>query len=279
MLILPAIDLRAGRCVRLRQGRYDQETVFDDDPVAVARRFEAAGATWLHVVDLDGARTGEPGNLDTVRRIADSVGMQVEVGGGIRTTQAAGEMLAMGVARIIVGTRAIREPAWLKEVADRFPDQVALGLDSRGSKVGNSSGYESGSPPTATASALAGLPPDAQAAPSAPSAMTAGTFTDGWRVKSQRKVSDLLREIHGLPLAAIIYTDIARDGMMSGPNLEATAEVVQATCLPVIASGGVTTIQDVEHLKAAGVAGAIIGRALYEGKMTLEEALAAAGDR
>ena len=276
MLILPAIDLRAGRCVRLRQGRYDQETVFDDDPVAVARRFEAAGATWLHVVDLDGARTGEPGNLDTVRLIAKAVSMQVEVGGGIRTTQAAGEILAMGVARIIVGTRAIREPAWLKEVADRFPHQVALGLDSRGSKVGNSSGYESGSPPTATASALAGLPPDAQAAPSAPSAMTAGTFTDGWRVKSQRKVSDLLREIHGLPLAAIIYTDIARDGMMSGPNLEATAEVVQATCLPVIASGGVTTVQDVERLKAAGVAGAIIGRALYEGTITLEAALAAA---
>ena len=237
MLILPAIDLRAGRCVRLRQGRYDQETVFDDDPVAVARRFEAAGATWLHVVDLDGARTGEPGNRDTVRRIADSVGMQVEVGGGIRTTQAAGEMLAMGVARVIVGTRAIRDPEWLKKVADRFPHQVALGLDARG------------------AGAVA---------------------VQGWTEKTGLMVADVFDAVRGLALAAIIYTDIARDGMMSGPNLEATAEVVQATCLPVIASGGVTTIQDVEHLKAAGVAGAIIGRALYEGKMTLEEALAAA---
>jgi phosphoribosylformimino-5-aminoimidazole carboxamide ribotide isomerase len=276
MLILPAIDLRAGRCVRLRQGRYDQETVFDDDPVAVARRFEAAGATWLHVVDLDGAWAGEPGNLDTVRRITQAVGMQVEVGGGIRTTQAAGEILAMGVARIIVGTRAIREPAWLKELADRFPRQVALGLDSRGSKVGNASGYGSGSPPTATASALAGPSPNAQAPPPAPNAMAAGTFTDGWRVKSQRTVSDLLRDFGKLPLAAIIYTDIARDGMMLGPNLAATAEVVRATVLPVIASGGVTTVQDVERLKAAGVAGAIIGRALYEGTITLEAALAAA---
>ena len=259
MLILPAIDLRAGRCVRLRQGRYDQETVFDDDPVAVARRFEAAGATWLHVVDLDGARTGEPGNRDTVRRIADSVGMRVEVGGGIRTTQAAGEILAMGVARVIVGTRAIRElqasapmdtsarvvvgaraireSKWLNELTERFPRQVALGLDARG------------------AGAVA---------------------VQGWTEKTDLKVGDVFDAVRGLALAAIIYTDIARDGMMAGPNVVTTKALAQVCPFDLIASGGVTTIQDVEHLKAAGVAGAIIGRALYEGKITLEAALAAA---
>jgi len=237
MLILPAIDLRAGRCVRLRQGRYDQETVFDDDPVAVARRFEAAGATWLHVVDLDGARAGEPKNLDTVRRIAQTVGMQVEVGGGIRTTQAAGEILAMGVARIIVGTRAIREPAWLKEVADRFPHRVALGLDARG------------------AGAVA---------------------VQGWTEKTDLMVADVFYAVRGLALAAIVYTDISCDGMMAGPNVAATKALAQECPFDLIASGGVTTVQDVERLKEAGVAGAIIGRALYEGTITLEAALAAA---
>jgi len=279
MLILPAIDLRAGRCVRLRQGRYDQETVFDEDPVAVARRFEAAGAKWLHVVDLDGARAGEPKNLDTVRRIVEAAGMQVEVGGGIRTTRAIEQLFELGVTRVIIGTAAERNPGWFGQLVRDYPGRIALGLDARSIAVGNASGYDPVSPPTATESALAERPPAAQAAPSPPSAMTASTFTDGWRVKSQRTVSDLLRDFGGLRLAAIIYTDIARDGMMSGPNVEATAEVVQATRLPVIASGGVTTIEDVKRLKEARVAGVIIGRALYEGKITLQEALAAASAR
>jgi len=237
MLILPAIDLRAGRCVRLRQGRYDQETVFDEDPVAVARRFEAAGATWLHVVDLDGARAGEPKNLDTVRRIVEAAGMQVEVGGGIRTTLAAGDILAMGVARVVVGTRAIREPEWLKELADKFPRQVALGLDSRG------------------AGAVA---------------------VQGWTEKTDLMAGDVFDAVRGMALAAIVYTDIARDGMMSGPNVAAAKALAQVCPFDLIASGGVTTVQDVKRLKAAGVAGAIIGRALYEDKITLQEALAAA---
>ncbi|MCX5672899.1 MAG: 1-(5-phosphoribosyl)-5-[(5-phosphoribosylamino)methylideneamino]imidazole-4-carboxamide isomerase [Planctomycetota bacterium] len=238
MLILPAIDLRAGRCVRLRQGRYDQETVFDEDPVAVARRFEAAGAKWLHVVDLDGARAGEPKNLDTVRRIVEAAGMQVEVGGGIRTTQAAGDILAMGAARIIVGTRAIRESEWLKELADKFPRQVALGLDARG------------------AGAVA---------------------VQGWTEKTDLMAGDVFDAVRGLALAAIVYTDIARDGMMSGPNVAATKALVQVCPFDLIASGGVTTAEDIERLKETGVAGAIIGRALYEGTITLEAALEAAG--
>jgi phosphoribosylformimino-5-aminoimidazole carboxamide ribotide isomerase len=238
MLILPAIDLRGGRCVRLRQGRYDDETVFDEDPVAVARRFEAAGAEWLHVVDLDGARAGRSENLDTVRRIVRAVGTPVEVGGGIRTTGAAGDILEMGVARVIVGTRAIREPEWLRALAAKFPARVALGLDARGGLVA----------------------------------------VEGWENPTVRTAADVLADIDGLALAAIIYTDIARDGMMAGPNVEATAEVVKATRLPVIASGGVTTVEDVKRLKAVGVAGAIIGRALYEGRIRLEAALAAAGE-
>jgi len=236
MIILPAIDLIGGRCVRLRQGDYSRETVFDEDPAAVARRFEAAGATWLHVVDLDGARLGEPKNVDTIRAIVSAVRMSVEVGGGIRTTQAAADLLGMGVHRVIVGTRAVREPEWLAEIAGKFPGRVALGLDAKSGRVA----------------------------------------VEGWQRRAGRTAAEVAGSAAGLPLAAIIYTDIARDGMMVGPNVEATAELVKATRLPVIASGGVTTADDVRRLKKAGTAGAIIGRALYEGKMTLEAALQAA---
>ena len=237
MLILPAIDLRGGCCVRLRQGDYNRETVFDDDPVRVARRFEDAGATWLHVVDLDGARAGTPRNLKQVEAVVEAVGMQVELGGGIRTTETAAAVLGLGVARVIVGTRAVREPDWLAEVAGRFPGRVALGLDAR-------DGY---------------------------------VAVEGWESGTRQTAADVLAAAGGLPLAAIIYTDIAKDGMMAGPNVEATAEVARASPLPVIASGGVTTVDDIRRLKdAGGIHGAIIGRALYEGTITLEAALAAA---
>jgi len=238
MIILPAIDLIGGRCVRLRQGDYNQETVFDEDPVAVARRFEAAGAKWLHVVDLDGAREGEPKNLATIRAIVGAVNMSVEVGGGIRTTAAAQGLLDLGLARVILGTRAAREPEWLAEVATKFPGRVALGLDARNGRVA----------------------------------------VEGWREETARTASDLVASVAGLPLAAIIYTDIARDGMMSGPNVEATAVLAKASPFPVIASGGVTTVDDIRRLTKVGVAGAIIGRSLYEGKITLEAALAAASE-
>jgi phosphoribosylformimino-5-aminoimidazole carboxamide ribotide isomerase len=237
MIILPAIDIRGGRCVRLRQGRFDEETVFDEDPAAVARRFEAAGAEWLHVVDLDGAREGEPRNLDRVRTIRRAVKVQVELGGGLRTTAAVAEALAAGIDRVIVGTRAVREPEWLKEVAEKFPAQVVFGLDTQHARV-----------------AVA-----------------------GWSEVTQKTVVEMIGQVAKLPLAAIIYTDIGRDGMMSGPNVAATTLVVAAARpIPVIASGGVTTVEDIRALKKAGAAGAIIGRALYEGKLTLEAALKAA---
>lgn len=237
MEILPAIDLRGGRCVRLRQGRYDDETVFDEDPPAVARRYRAAGARWIHVVDLDGARTGRPANLDPVRAIVDAAsGMQVEVGGGIRDTEVAGEVLDLGARRVIVGTRAIRDPAWLREVALRFPDRVVLGLDARGGILA----------------------------------------VEGWQRDTDLTVLEFLEGVRDLPLAAIVYTDIRRDGMMSGPNVEATARLAEASPFPVVASGGVTTVADVVRLREAGIPAAIIGRALYEGKITVEAALAAA---
>ena len=240
MLILPAIDLRGGRCVRLEQGDYARETVFDEDPVAVARGFEAAGARWLHVVDLDGAREGEPRNLDAVARIVEAVGLKVELGGGIRDSRTVQKALGLGLARVIVGTRAVREPAWLAEIARAHPGRVVLGLDARRGDVA----------------------------------------VEGWKTGTGRSVADMLEAAKGLPLAAIIYTDIARDGMMSGPNAEATADLARRTDVPVIASGGVTTVDDVKRLRATGVIhGAIIGRALYEGTLTVEEAIEAAGDQ
>jgi len=238
MIILPAIDIRGGRCVRLRQGRFDEETVFDEDPVARARDFEAKGAEWLHVVDLDGAREGRPRNLDLVRAIRQAVRMKMEVGGGIRSTGAAEEVLEAGADRIVVGTRAVREPEWLREVAGRFPRRVAWGLDTQNARV-----------------AVA-----------------------GWSETTEKTVVEIIGQAAKLPLAAIVYTDIERDGMMSGPNVAATEALVKASPWPVIASGGVTTVEDIRALKKAGAAGAIIGRALYEGKLTLEAALAAAAD-
>jgi len=240
VIVLPAIDLRGGRCVRLRQGDYARETVFDADPVGVARRFAEAGARWLHVVDLDGAREGEPKNLETVARIVEAAGLRVEVGGGVRTAETAERVIGLGVARVVVGTRAVREPAWLADLAHRFPGRVALGLDVREGRVA----------------------------------------VEGWRRGTERTAEEVLAEAEALPLAAIIYTDIARDGMMTGPNVEAVAEMARRTRLPVVASGGVRTVEDVARLRATEVvAGVIIGRALYEGTLTLEAALEAAGDQ
>ena len=238
MLILPAIDLRGGRCVRLRQGRYDDETVFGDDPMAVARRFEKAGATWLHMVDLDGARSGTPKNLAKVAAVVKAVGMKVELGGGIRSVETVREVLDLGIARVVLGTRGVRDPAWLREVTAAFPGQVALGLDARGGRVA----------------------------------------VEGWQQETRQTAAEVLAAAEDLPLAAIIYTDIAQDGMMTGPNVEATAGLARVSRWPVIASGGVATAEDVRRLRATGVIrGAIIGRALYEGTLTLEAAIEAAG--
>ena len=202
----------------------------------MARRYQDAGARWLHVIDLDGARAGRPGNLDAVRRIvAAAPAAAVEVGGGIRDTEVVAQVLAAGVRRVIVGTRAVREPQWLRETIREYPGRVVLGLDARGGRLA----------------------------------------VEGWQRETAVTVLGFLEGVRDLPLAAIVYTDILRDGMMSGPNVEATAELARASPFPVIASGGVTTLEDVVRLGDAGAAGAIIGRALYEGTLTVEAALAA----
>jgi phosphoribosylformimino-5-aminoimidazole carboxamide ribotide isomerase len=233
VLILPAIDLRGGQCVRLRQGDYAQETVYGNDLAAVARHWVSQGAAALHVVDLDGARQGRPVNGESVRRIVAAAGVPCQLGGGLRTEADIAEVLGWGVARAIVGTRALQDPAWLETLCRRFPGQIILGIDARNGQVA----------------------------------------TDGWLQVSARSALNLARQCSDWPLAALIYTDISRDGMLRGPNLEATAELAAAVTVPVIASGGVTTLEDVGRLAQLRLAGCIIGRALYEGQLDLAEAI------
>jgi phosphoribosylformimino-5-aminoimidazole carboxamide ribotide isomerase len=236
MQIWPAIDLRGGKCVRLRQGDYQRETVYGDDPGEMARRWVGQGATCLHLVDLDGARDGSSANLKAVQEILAAVSVPCELGGGIRDDGAIERLLGMGLARLVIGTRALKEPDWFRGVVRRFPGKLALGIDAKGGLVA----------------------------------------TDGWLKTSTTRAVELARQFAGEPLAAIIYTDIARDGMLEGPNLDAMAEMSAAVEIDVIASGGVTTGDDVRRLAALGVAGCIVGRALYEGTLTLGSAIEAA---
>jgi len=233
VLILPAIDLRGGQCVRLRQGDYAQETVFGADPAAMARRWVEQGAVYLHIVDLDGARAGRPVNGDSVRRIVQAAGVPCQLGGGLRTEADVAEALGWGVDRIVLGTRALQDPAWCERVCRLHPGRVALGIDARQGRVA----------------------------------------TEGWQHLSERSSLDLARTCATWPLAALIYTDISRDGMLEGPNVEATAELAAAVSVPVIASGGVTTLDDIARLARCGLAGCIIGRALYEGRLDLAAAI------
>jgi phosphoribosylformimino-5-aminoimidazole carboxamide ribotide isomerase len=235
--ILPAIDLRGGRCVRLRQGDYAQETVFSDDPAAMARRWVEAGAAFLHLVDLDGAKEGRPVNGASVRAIVEAASVPCQLGGGLRTEADIATALSWGVHRVVLGTRALQEPGWLEAVSRRWPGQVVLGIDARDGMVA----------------------------------------THGWLEVSQRPALELARQCSGWPLAALVYTDISRDGMLAGPNLDALAEMAAAVPLPVIASGGVTSLDDVRALARRGLAGCIIGRALYEGHIDLKEAIRIAG--
>lgn len=236
MQIWPAIDLRGGKCVRLRQGDYARETVFSDDPTAMARRFVEQGAEYLHLVDLDGAKTGRPENLTAVQAILAAVNIPCELGGGVRDEQTIATLLDAGLARVVIGTRALREPDWFRAMCRKFPNRLAIGIDARNGRVA----------------------------------------TDGWLETSATLAVDLARQFEGEPIAALIYTDIATDGMLAGPNVGAMREMREAVTLPVIASGGVTTGEDVANLAAAGVAGCIVGRALYEGTLTLADALQAA---
>ena len=224
--------------MRLRQGDYARETVFADDPVAMARQWVDQGGRRLHLVDLDGAREGRPANAEAVGRIVRAVEVPCELGGGIRDEETIGELIDMGLARLVIGTLAIKQPDWFREMCRRFPGRLVLGIDARDGRVA----------------------------------------TDGWLETSELDALELARRFAGEPLAAINYTDIATDGMMTGPNLAAMAELRNAVEAPVVASGGIVTVDDVTRLAEIPMAGCIIGRALYEGSLTLPEALAAAGD-
>jgi phosphoribosylformimino-5-aminoimidazole carboxamide ribotide isomerase len=237
--VWPAIDLRGGKCVRLRQGDYRQETVFGEDPAAMARHWAALGARRLHLVDLDGAREGAPCNLAAVRAIVEAVDIPCELGGGIRSEATIGQLLDLGLRRLVIGTLALRQPEWFCRMCGKFPGRLVLGIDARDGRVA----------------------------------------TDGWLATSEVAATDLVGQFAAEPLAAVIYTDIAADGMLAGPNLAAMAQMQRAVDRPVIASGGVTTREDVAQLAAVGMAGCIIGRALYEGTLTLPDALAAAGEQ
>jgi phosphoribosylformimino-5-aminoimidazole carboxamide ribotide isomerase len=239
MQIWPAIDLRGGKCVRLKQGDYGRETIYGDDPAEMARQFAAQGAEQLHLVDLDGAKEGASANLAAVRAILAAVKIPCELGGGIRDEAAIERLLGLGLSRLVVGTRALKEPDWFRATAERFPGRLALGIDAKEGRVA----------------------------------------THGWLETSDVSAVALARELSAAPIAAIIYTDIARDGMLSGPNLPAMGEMKAAVPVPVIASGGVTTAADVAALAGIGMDGCIIGRALYEGTLTIPEALAASRKR
>jgi len=236
MQIWPAIDLRGGNCVRLEQGDYSRETVFGEDPAAMARRWVSEGAEYLHLVDLDGARDGQSINRNAVEAIVLAADIPCELGGGIRDENTIREMLSLGLSRLVIGTKALKDPDWFREMCQKFPDKLAVGIDARDGRVA----------------------------------------TDGWLEVSNVSATSLARSLAEEPIAAIIYTDIAKDGMMSGPNFDAMAEMSQSVDVPVIASGGVTAAEDVGQLARIGVAGCIIGRALYEGSLTLAEATAAA---
>lgn len=245
MEILPAIDLRGGCCVRLRQGDYAQETVFGDDPAEMARRWQADGATRLHLVDLDGAKAGQPVNIAAIKAIVDAIDIPCELGGGLREESSIRTMLEdVGVDRAIIGTQALKQPEWFRLMVKQFPGRVALGLDARNGMVA----------------------------------------TAGWLDVSQTTAVELAKQFVGIELAAVIYTNIANDGMMQGVDESTIQDMLELASLglPIIASGGVSTLKDVERLAEHSrhqpkLIGAIIGRALYEGTIRVADAVRVAG--
>jgi phosphoribosylformimino-5-aminoimidazole carboxamide ribotide isomerase len=230
MELFPAIDLRHGRCVRLYQGDFDQETVYGDDPVAVARGFAAAGAPWVHVVDLDASRR-DGSNRDLVIEVAAKAGIPVQTGGGVRD----GSLLDAGVQRVVLGSVAVEDPALVRRLGEQYPGQVAVGLDHWGGEV----------------------------------------RVRGWEEGSGQRLLDLVHQLEGDHVAAFVVTDISRDGALVGPDVDGYAELLDATSVPIVASGGVGTLEHLRQLRALdGLAGVIVGKALYEGAFTVAEALA-----
>lgn len=238
MLVIPAIDLKDGKCVRLRQGLMDDSTVYGDDPVSMAQRWVDAGARRLHLVDLNGAFAGTPVNGDAVTAIAKQFPkLPIQIGGGIRSIEIIEQYLNAGVSYVIIGTKAVKEPQFIAEVCKKFPNRIIVGIDAKNGLVA----------------------------------------TDGWAEVSSVKATDLARRFEQDGVTAIVYTDISRDGMMQGVNVEATVALAEASTIPVIASGGVTNMDDIRALKAVaakGVLGAITGRAIYENTLDLTEAQA-----
>ncbi len=235
MFLFPAIDLRDGKVVRLYQGDYDRQTTYGDDPVAQAQRFADAGASYLHVVDLDAARTGTPGHLHIVEQICMRTPLTVEFGGGVRHDQTVRRLIDAGAKRIVVGTAALRDWDWFDDLAHRatLANKIVLGLDAREGRLAVS----------------------------------------GWEETTQTTAHQIARDVDGWPLAGIAYTDIATDGTLAGPNLDATRRLADATGIPVVASGGVGSLEHLRQLRSLPIFGAIVGRALYDGAFTLEQAI------
>lgn len=237
MLVIPAIDLKDGRCVRLRQGDMAAETIYSGDVSLMARRWQEAGARIIHLVDLNGAVEGEPKNFPHIEAIRQAVDIEIQVGGGIRNRDTVRRYLQSGISRVVLGTSALTARAFLDEACGEFPRRILLGLDARDGKVA----------------------------------------VKGWTSTSETKAIDLLKDLAGYPLGAVIYTDIARDGMLDGPNLSALAEIAAYSAFPVIASGGISRIEDLKAVRSLGpqVVGAIVGKALYDGKLDYRAAMAA----
>jgi phosphoribosylformimino-5-aminoimidazole carboxamide ribotide isomerase len=236
MIIFPAVDIRNGKCVRLIQGRVDQETVFGDDPAAMGRRWQEAGAEWLHVVDLDGAFSSTPKNLESIRRLRQALTIPMQLGGGIRTLDTIAAYVDLGIDRLILGTAVLKDPEVVARACEAYPGRIAVGLDAQ----------------------------DGLAA------------VEGWTEVSSRPALAVAQELAALKPAAIIYTDISRDGVKTGVNIDATRAMAEAVFVPVIASGGVSSLNDIQALKPLeplGVIGVIIGRALYDGLIDLAEAI------
>lgn len=230
-IIYPAIDLLGGRCVRLRQGDYNQMTVYHDDPVAMAQSFRAAGATWIHVVDLDAAKSGVPAHVDLIRAISRETGLFVQTGGGIRTLEHLETLLANGITRAVLGTAAVKNRPLTEEILRRYPDRVAIGIDARDGEVS----------------------------------------IDGWTQGSGLPVLEFAQTMEALGARTIIFTDIARDGMMVGSATDRVQELVAKTSLAIIASGGIGTYADIEAVRQTGAAGVIVGKAIYEGTVSLAQ--------
>ncbi|MFA6129570.1 MAG: 1-(5-phosphoribosyl)-5-[(5-phosphoribosylamino)methylideneamino]imidazole-4-carboxamide isomerase [Candidatus Omnitrophota bacterium] len=236
MLIIPAIDLRGGKVVRLFQGKFDQEKIYSKDPVKVAKHWARQGAKFLHIVDLDGASSGVSKNLDVLKEIITQVGVPLEFGGGVRSMEKISELLGMGVERVVLGTRAANEAQFLKKAWKKFGEKIIVSIDARGEKV----------------------------------------LTQGWNRATSKTTLDFAKELKEVGFKQLIYTDVSRDGALAGPNILGIKELISKTGLNVIASGGVADLKDLVKLKSLqkkGLSGVIIGKALYEGKFTLAEAL------